>query len=162
MVSQRSVMVIVGGGHARTSEPAIVAAGDCTRFPSPRLAGELVRVESVSNAVDQARVAARTMLGQPRASVAVPWFWSDQYEFKLQMVGLARSSDHTAVRGSVGARAYSAFHPRNGRVAAADVVGKPVEFAFARQLAAKGVVVDRDQLADPDIPLKQFVTTRRG
>ncbi|MCH5675607.1 NAD(P)/FAD-dependent oxidoreductase [Streptomyces gilvus] len=142
-----------------TSDPSIVAAGDCARYPSAQLGGDLVRVESVSNAVEQARVVARSMVGKPVAHTGVPWFWSDQYELKLQMVGLSRDFDDVVVRGDVTERSFSAFYLREGRVIAADVVSRPVDFALARQLVARGQVLERELLSDVDVPLKQLLVT---
>jgi 3-phenylpropionate/trans-cinnamate dioxygenase ferredoxin reductase subunit len=95
--------------HCRTSDPSIVAAGDCTSRPVPGQPGT-ARIESVPNAVEQARAAAATLCGQQQPCTAVPWFWSDQYDLRLQMVGLSRGHDEVAIRGDVAARAFTTFY----------------------------------------------------
>src|SRR5690606_13132986 len=105
---------IVVDRFARTSDPAIVAAGDCTRHPSP-WADAPVRLESVQNAQDQARIAAATLTGKGLPYDAVPWFWSDQYDAKLQMAGLCAAQDEEVVRGSQEEGKFSVYYLRAGR-----------------------------------------------
>lgn len=147
---------IVVDEHAQTSDPDIVAAGDCTNHPSEFL-GRRVRLESVQNAMEQARSAARTMAGKPDPYRAVPWFWSDQYDLKLQMVGLSSGFDRFVVRGDLGGRAFAAFYLKDGRLIAADAVSRPQDFMFAKKLVAMAASVDPAQLADESVPLKNLV-----
>jgi 3-phenylpropionate/trans-cinnamate dioxygenase ferredoxin reductase subunit len=140
---------------SRTADPAIVAAGDCT---ARRLAdGTLLRLESVQNAVEQARCAAAALLGQRRAFGAHPWFWSDQYDVKLQIVGLSLGHDHVALRGDPAHRAFSAFYYRQGRLIAVDSINRPAEHLLARRLLDAGASPDPQQVADPGIALEGFL-----
>lgn len=139
---------------ARSSDPDIVAAGDCANHPN-RFKGGRMRLESVQNAMEQARVAAFAMLGDPQPYDSIPWFWSDQYDCKLQMAGLSAGYDATVLRGDPEAdRKFSAFYLRAGRLIAVDSVGRPQDFMFAKKLIPAGVAPDPEQLADPDFALK--------
>jgi NADPH-dependent 2,4-dienoyl-CoA reductase/sulfur reductase-like enzyme len=141
---------------SRTSDPAIFAAGDCTRFMSP-LYGRSLRLESVPNALDQARCAAATLCGQERRHDAVPWFWSDQYALKLKMVGLSQGHDRFVLRGSVEQRSFSAFYLKGDRVLAVDTVNRVPEFMLAKRLVAERLPVDPEKLADDGVPLKNQI-----
>jgi 3-phenylpropionate/trans-cinnamate dioxygenase ferredoxin reductase subunit len=138
---------------SRTSDPAIFAAGDCTRFMSA-LYGRSLRLESVPNALEQARCAAATLCGQERRHDGVPWFWSDQYDLKLKMVGLSQGHDRVVLRGSVAQRSFSAFYLKSTRVLAVDTVNRAPEFMLAKRLVAERLPVDPDRLADDGVPLK--------
>jgi len=144
---------IVVDEFAQTSDPDIYAAGDCTAHPSA-LYGRRVRLESVPNALEQARIAAAALCGKPKAYNAVPWFWSDQYDLKLQMVGLSEGYDQFVLRGSTQARAFIGFYLREGRLLAADAVNRPADFMMAKRLVAAGGVLDAAKLADESAPLK--------
>jgi 3-phenylpropionate/trans-cinnamate dioxygenase ferredoxin reductase subunit len=141
---------------SRTSDPSIVAAGDCTRhrnvrYPLPH------RLESVQNAVDQANVAAASLLGAPLAYDQVPWFWSDQYDVKLQMVGLSGGYDRSVVRGSPAAGAFSVFYYAGERLIAVDSVNRPAEHMLARRLMTEGIDVGWDAAGDPGTDLKSLL-----
>jgi 3-phenylpropionate/trans-cinnamate dioxygenase ferredoxin reductase subunit len=140
----------------RTSDPAIVAAGDCTSRPVPGQSGT-VRIESVPNAVEQARSAAATLCGRQQPCMAVPWFWSDQYDLKLQMVGLSRGYDRVVIRGDMAARAFTVFYLKGGTLVAADSVNRPSDFMLARKFVTAGLRVDATALADPANQLKRLV-----
>ena len=142
--------------HCRTSDPSIVAAGDCTSRPVPGQPGT-ARIESVPNAAEQARTAAATLCGDHQPCNSVPWFWSDQYDLKLQTVGLSRGHDEVAIRGDMAARAFTAFYLRGGVLIATDSVNRPADFMAARKLVAAGLRVDAATLADPATQLKQLV-----
>ena len=103
--------------HCRTSDPDIYAAGDCTNHPNPILDRRL-RLESVPNAMEQARVAVSNMLGGDKVYASVPWFWSDQYELKLQMVGFSSDGDESVVRGDKAANQFAVFYLKEGKVVA--------------------------------------------
>lgn len=137
---------------ARTSDADIVAAGDCTSHPSEFL-GRRVRLESVQNALEQARAAAATLAGQPQPYRAVPWFWSDQYDLKLQMVGLSAGHDEVVLRGDPAKRSFALFYLQEGRLIAAEAVNRAPEFVFARKLVAARAQPDRAALADDKVPL---------
>jgi 3-phenylpropionate/trans-cinnamate dioxygenase ferredoxin reductase subunit len=135
----------------RTSDPAIYAIGDVARFPDAGN-GALRRIESVPNATEQARTVAETLLGRPRPYIGLPWFWSDQYDVKLQIVGLWGEHDQVVPRGDLTTgRKFAIYYLRNGVVSAADIVGSPQDFAVARKLVAAAAVVDPVILADTRI-----------
>jgi len=142
--------------HCRTSDPAIVAAGDCTSRPVPGQPGT-ARIESVPNAAEQARTAAATLCGELQPCNSVPWFWSDQYDLKLQTVGLSRGHDEVAIRGDMAGRSFTAFYLRAGALIASDSVNRPADFMIARKLVAAGLHIDAAALADADSPLKRLV-----
>ena len=148
---------IVVDEHAVTSNPSICAAGDCTVHRSA-VYGRRIRLESVPNALEQARTAAATLCGKPRAYHPVPWFWSDQYDLKLQMVGLSDGYDGFVLRGAMQTRAFTAFYLRNGAIIAADVVNRPAEFMVAKRLVAARASIDADRLADEAVPLRELLS----
>jgi 3-phenylpropionate/trans-cinnamate dioxygenase ferredoxin reductase subunit len=141
--------------HCATSDPTIFAAGDCTRHHDRQ--GDLVRLESVQNAIDQAKHAALAMAGKPKDYAEVPWFWSDQYDLKLQIAGLAKPDDQVVLRGDPGARKFAAFHLRGGKVAAVEAVNAAPEYLVGRKLIADGASVAPERLADTSIPMKNIV-----
>lgn len=148
---------IVVDEFARTSDPDVVAAGDCTNHPSP-FAGRRIRLESVQNAMEQGRIAARSLLGKTEPYHNVPWFWSDQYDLKLQMVGLSQGYDQLVLRGDPQTqRSFSAFYLREGRMIAADAVSRPAEFMLAKKWVAEGAVLPAAALADEATPLKSLL-----
>jgi 3-phenylpropionate/trans-cinnamate dioxygenase ferredoxin reductase subunit len=150
---------IVVDEFCRTSDPDILAIGDCTEFPLPFL-GKRVRLESVPNAQEQARVAASVLAGAPSAYNAVPWFWSDQYDRKLQSVGLSQGYDQVVMRPPRTPEGFIAFYLREGRVIAADCVNAIAEFGAAKKLVAEKTVVDPTLLADPEIDLKSLLLAK--
>ncbi len=132
---------------SRTSDPAIVAAGDCT---ARRMSdGTLRRLESVQNAVEQGRAAAATLLGQPKPFSAAPWFWSDQYDRKLQMVGAWFGADRHVVRGDLSGNAFSIFHYVGDRLVAVDSINAPREHLACRKLLDAGASPTPAEVADP-------------
>lgn len=136
-----------------TSVPHIFAAGDCTRHPN-RFAGGNVRLESVQNANDQARVVAANMVGNAGIYDAAPWFWSDQYDIKLQMAGLNSNYDSTVTRGdptNSENEGFCVFYLRAGELVAVDSVARPKEFIAGKQLIARGMSPDKASLADEQI-----------
>jgi 3-phenylpropionate/trans-cinnamate dioxygenase ferredoxin reductase subunit len=148
---------IVVDEFARTSDPDIVAAGDCTSHPS-NFAGRRLRLESVQNAMEQARHAAGTLVGNLRPYQTVPWFWSDQYDCKLQMVGLSTGFDQMVIRGDpASSRSFAVFYLREGRAIAADAVSRPQDFMFAKKLVATQQLVPAEQLADESVPLQTLI-----
>jgi 3-phenylpropionate/trans-cinnamate dioxygenase ferredoxin reductase component len=141
----------------RTSDPAIVAAGDCTCRPVPGQPAPL-RIESVPNAAEQARTAAATLCGQQVPCNSVPWFWSDQYDLKLQMVGLSRGHDTVVIRGDMGTRTFCVFYLKEGQIIAADAVSRPAEFMMARRLVGASTRAETADLADPAFNLKELLS----
>ena len=144
---------IVVNEHAVTSDPDIVAAGDCTNHPSV-FCGRRIRLESVPNAVEQARVAAGYLAGKPKVYDSVPWFWSDQYDLKLQMTGLSHGYDQFVLRGSFDNKSFAAFYLKDGKLIACDAVNRAQEFMVAKRLVAAGKSFDPAVLADETVPLK--------
>jgi 3-phenylpropionate/trans-cinnamate dioxygenase ferredoxin reductase subunit len=140
---------------ARTSDASIVAAGDCT---ARRLAdGRLLRLESVQNAVEQAKSAAATLLGRERPFVAAPWFWSDQYDVKLQMVGLSLGYDQVVTRGDLQKPAFSAFYFRAGRLIAVDSLSRVQDHMQSKRLLDHGLSPTPEQAADPQFELQSLL-----
>jgi len=143
---------IVVDEHARTADPSIVAAGDCTNHPLALLERR-VRLESVPNAIHQAKVAAATILGAPTAYSEVPWFWSDQYDLKLQIAGLSTGYDEVVLRGDPAARSFAAFYLRGGQLLAVDAVNSPREFIAGKKLVANRARIAPHVLRDAAVDL---------
>ena len=141
---------------ARTADPDIVAAGDNTLQHHPLYDREL-RLESVPNALEQARAAASWLCGKPKPNRSVPWFWSDQYDLKLQTAGLSQGYDRCLLRGNPDARSFCAFYLRGGRLLAVDAVNRPGDFMVTRRaLAQQPVLLNPASLTDESLPLKEI------
>jgi 3-phenylpropionate/trans-cinnamate dioxygenase ferredoxin reductase subunit len=147
---------IVVDDFACTSDPAIFAAGDCTRHTGRD--GAPVRLESVQNAIDQAKHAALAMTGKPILYKEVPWFWSDQYDLKMQIAGLARPGDQLVLRGDPATRKFAVFHLREGAVASVEAVNAAPEYIVGRKLIADGTRVPSERLADTSVPMKNIAS----
>ncbi|MDM0067006.1 FAD-dependent oxidoreductase [Variovorax sp. J31P207] len=145
---------IIVDEFSQTSDPDVFAAGDCTVHHSA-LYNRRIRLESVPNALEQARAAASMLCGKPKPNCAVPWFWSDQYDLKLQMVGLSQGHEACVLRGDVASRRFVAFYLKEGVVIAADAVNRPADFMLAKRLVAAGAKVDAFVLGDESVPLKE-------
>jgi len=143
--------------YARTSDPDIVAAGDCTRHFNP-IYQRRVRLESVQNAMDQARTAAATLNGNPEPYHALPWFWSDQYEVKLQIAGLSQGYDNIIVRGNPDSgESFAVFYYEGDHLLAVDAVNRPGEFMLGKKLLLQGNRIDKNLLADDSVPVKELL-----
>ena len=156
LATDRGVLV---DENAQTTDANIYAAGDCARHPSALYRRPLL-LESVQNATDQSRVAAANICGKVIAYDAVPWFWSDQYEIKLQMVGLSDGFDELAIRGTpeVGSEnGFALFYLKDGVVIAADCVGRPKEFMLAKKLVKDRAAVTALRLADESIEVAALI-----
>jgi 3-phenylpropionate/trans-cinnamate dioxygenase ferredoxin reductase subunit len=140
-----------------TQDPHILAIGDCALHPNPFAAGATIRLESVQNAVDQAKVAAGTIMGTPQPYAAMPWFWSDQYDEKLQTAGLCLGYDELLVRGDARQTPFSIAYLRAGRLIALDCLNNAKDFMQGRALVTAGTLPDREKLADPMIELKTLL-----
>jgi 3-phenylpropionate/trans-cinnamate dioxygenase ferredoxin reductase component len=149
---------IVVNEHLETSDPLISAVGDCAIFPSP-FVGFPVRLESVQNAVDQARCVARRIIGKPEPYAALPWFWSDQGDLKLQIVGLSHGCDEWVVRGDPQTRAFSVFGFRGGELAAVETVNKPGDHMAARRIIAAKLPLSPEQAASLDFDLRKLAAS---
>ncbi|WP_191554554.1 NAD(P)/FAD-dependent oxidoreductase [Brevundimonas aurantiaca] len=145
---------VVVDDQARTSDPAIFAVGDMTRRPIPVHGGVSHRLESVPNALEQAKQAAAAIVGRPGPAPEVPWFWSDQYDFKLQIAGLPFDADRQVVRGDPSAGGFAVFHLNGDRVVCVEAVNAPPEFMAGKQLIGKGTPVDVAKLADVSVSMK--------
>lgn len=143
--------------HLRTSAPNVFAIGDCAEYPNP-FAQARVRLESVQNAVDQAVSVARFITGRAAPYSAVPWFWSDQYEARLQMAGLATGYDRIVLRGSPEAGKFSACYFRRRQFCAMDSVNRPADHLTARKLLATGASLSEEQAADETFDLRSALS----
>lgn len=137
----------------RTSLPDLYAIGDCAAHASPYADHSVIRLESVQNAHDMAEAVARTICGDPQPYAALPRFWSDQYDLRLESAGLTLGHDTTALRGSPQDRSFSVFSLKAGRVVALDCVNAPEDLAAGCRLIEAGTVCDPAALADPATPL---------
>lgn len=147
---------ILVNGHCRTSDPAIYAIGDCT-VQHHGLFDRRLRLESVHNALEQGRIAAAAITGKPAPALQVPWFWSDQYDVKLQMVGLSQGHDEAVVRGHPDqGRSFAVFYLRQGTLLAVDAVNRAPEFMMSRQLIADRAKLDPARLRDERVAVKEL------
>jgi 3-phenylpropionate/trans-cinnamate dioxygenase ferredoxin reductase subunit len=140
-------------GRLLTSDPNISAIGDCASFPDAAT-GKRIRLESVQNAVDQGRCVANRIAGKPADYAALPWFWSDQRDLKLQMVGLTSGCERTVVRGDLAGRAFSVFCFNGDRLIGIESVNRAADHMFGRRLLAAGQSILPEEAADPDFDFK--------
>ena len=148
---------IVVNAQARTSDPDIFAAGDCTCHHNP-IYNRWLRLESVQNATDQSRVVAGAACGKEASYNAVPWFWSEQYDLMLQIAGLSWGHDEIILRGDPeNSRSFAAFYLKADKVIAVDAINKPQEFMFSKKLIPLQKTVDKKRLADADKPVKELL-----
>jgi 3-phenylpropionate/trans-cinnamate dioxygenase ferredoxin reductase subunit len=139
-----------------TSLPHIYAIGDCAAQENHFAGGARIRLESVQNATDQGRAVARTIAGQPERYGALPWFWSDQFDLRLQTAGLSHGHDTAITRGDPTTRSFSVIYLRAGKVIALDCVNAARDFVSGRMLIQKSATPPPAALANPEIPLKSF------
>ena len=142
--------------HCRTSLPDIFAIGDCAMHANRYADGARIRLESVQNANDQASAASKAILGTPVDYDATPWFWSNQYDIKLQTVGLSIGYDDAVVRGDPATRSFTVVYLKAGRVIALDCVNAVKDYVQGRKLVVEGRSVDLEALRDPTTPLKDL------
>ena len=147
---------IVVDEYCRTSDPAIYAAGDCTYHPSLRF-DMRVRLESVDNAFEQAKAASLNMLERPTAHDRVPWFWSDQFDNKLLIVGLSQGHDQQVTRGDPATRSFTVCYLKGGELLAVEAINHSKDYMAARKLIADRARPDIGKLADPQVALKDTV-----
>ena len=148
---------VVVDGHCRTSLPDVFAIGDCALHANHYADDMPVRLESVQNANDQATVAARTIAGVEAHYDAVPWFWSNQYDLKLQTVGLSTGHDMSVVRGDPATRSFSVIYLKDGHVIALDCVNATKDYVQGRKLVVERLAIHPAKLADAATPLKELV-----
>ena len=142
--------------HCCTSLADVFAIGDCAAHANTYADGATIRVESVQNANDQAATVAKVLTGAPEAYAAVPWFWSNQYDLKLQTVGLSSGHDRSVVRGDPASRAFSIVYYRGSRIVALDCVNSVKDYVQGRALVVAGASVPPDEVADAATPLKEL------
>lgn len=141
--------------YLQTNDENIFAIGDCAEFPCV-FAGAGIRLESVQNAADQAQCAAATIAGRRSSYRALPWFWTDQFDIKLQMAGISQGYDRIVTRGSLESRKLSAFYFREGGLIAVDSINRPLDHMMARKLIAAGARLTPEQAADENVDLKKL------
>ena len=146
---------IVVDERCRTSDPDIYAVGDCTSHPNS-VYGRHLRLESVHNALEQAKTAAANASGEDMRYSQVPWFWSDQYDLHLQIAGVSDGYDEIVMRGSQGDRSFACAYLQEGRLIAIDAINAPRDFVQAKPLIADAVMPDREMLADAGTMLKDL------
>ena len=147
---------IVVDDHCQTGDPDVYAVGDCTSHPNA-IYGRRLRLESVHNAVEQAKTAAANICGQDTSYSQVPWFWSDQYDLKLQIAGLSEGYDSVAIRGNPVERSFSCLYMKENRLIAVDAINAPRDFVQSKQLIADRVEIYPDSLDDATVALKDLV-----
>ena len=146
---------IVVNDHCQTSDPQVYAVGDCTWHPNALLRTEL-RLESVHNALEQAKTAAGNICGDDISYSQVPWFWSDQYDLKLQIAGLSQGYDEVVIRGDMERHAFACLYLRNGQLIAVDAVNRPKDFVQSKQLIANHATIDPELLANTEVELREM------
>jgi len=141
----------------RTSLDDTYAIGDCAAHSNPYADNDVIRLESVQNATDMANTVARHLTGEREPYATIPWFWSNQYDLRLQTVGFSNEDDDTVIRGDPESRKFSVVYLRDGRVAALDCVNSTRDYAQGRRLIEARSEPDLDALADPEVPLKTLL-----
>ncbi len=140
----------------RTNINNIFSMGDCTNFWS-ELYGKKIRLESVQNAIDQAKVLADNIMNIDSAYDSVPWFWSDQYDLKLQIAGLSEGYDETILRGDKKTKSFSCLYLKEGKIIAIDAINRPKDFIQSKVLIQEKRRIDREKASNDDFELKQFI-----
>jgi 3-phenylpropionate/trans-cinnamate dioxygenase ferredoxin reductase subunit len=148
---------IVVDAFGRTSDPLIFAAGDVTNHPND-LFDRRLRLESVHNAMAQGKAVAGAIVGKPQAYAEVPWFWSDQYDLKLQIAGVSDSAAEHLLRGDPADRAFSCLHVRDGRLIAIDAINRGADFLAAKNLIRDATPIDRVRAIDLEVRLSELAS----
>lgn len=147
---------IVVDAQARTSDPVVYAIGDCARRPLVHY-GRSGRLESVHNALEGGKIAAAMILGLPQPAEEAPWFWSDQYDLKLQIAGLSQGYDRIVLRGDPAERSFAAFAYLGARLLAVDAINRPAEFLSVKQMLQKRQTVAPELVADTSVAMKDIL-----
>lgn len=147
---------IVTDAHCLTSDPSIFAIGDCAARPMAHYRNRVARLESVHNAIEGAKIVAAVLTGQSHA-VEAPWFWSDQYDLKLQIAGLFQGYTQVVMRGAMKDRSFAAFYYNGERLIAVDAVNRPGEYLGAKMLIQNGRTLAPEVIADASRPMKELV-----
>jgi len=141
----------------QTNDPNIVAAGDCTNHFN-KIFNRRIRLESVPNASEQGKTAAASICGARKEYKSLPWFWSDQYDLKLQIAGLSQGYDQVIIRGDkLTSRSFAAFYMKEGQLISADCVNRPQEFMLSKKIIAENLIVDPELLADDSVAVKTLL-----
>ena len=141
---------------AQTADADIVAVGDCTNHPNDLL-GYRLRLESVPNAMEQAKAAAASICGNKKPYHALPWFWSDQYNAKLQIAGMNRGYERVIIRGEPSTDQFVAWYLKGNQVLAADCINSPKEFMVAKKIISQKLTLNESDLANPGVDLNALV-----
>lgn len=153
---------IIVDEFCRTNDPNIFAAGDCTNQLS-KIYDRRIRLESVPNATEQAKTTAASICGFHKDCTTLPWFWSDQYDLKLQIAGLSQGYDQVVVRGDrLSTRSFAVFYLKKGRLIAADCVNRPQEFLLSKKIIAGNLTIQLTQLEDDSVPIKEILQCMAG
>ncbi len=152
---------IVTDRFCRTSDPNVFAIGDCAARPMVHYETRMVRLESVHNAVEGAKIVAATLTGGKEHTEEAPWFWSDQYDLKLQIAGLFHGYDRVVFRGVMADRAFAAFYYKGDRLIAVDAVNRPAEYLGAKMLIQTNRTLPPSVLEDMSRPMKELVASAR-
>lgn len=157
----RKAGVVIGNGvevdeHCRTSASNIYAIGDCAAHANQFARGARIRLESVQNASDMAQTTAHTITGAPQAYHAAPWFWSNQYDLKLQTIGLSTGHDEVVLRGNPASRSFSVVYLKDGSVIAIDCVNMVKDYVQGKALVVNHAKVEPAKLANTELPLKDL------
>ena len=147
---------IVVDDHCRTSDPDIYRGRRLYTASQPDIYGRRLRLESVHNALEQAKTAAANLCGEDVSYSDVPWFWSDQYDLKLQIAGLSEGYDDVVIRGNPADRSFSCLYLKSGRLIAVNAINAPRDFVQSKPLIADRAELSLDELADTDVPLKDM------
>lgn len=147
---------VIVDAQCRTSLPDVYAIGDCAAHANRFAEGSVIRLESVQNANDMATTAAKAICGVDAAYHAVPWFWSNQYDLKLQTVGLSTGHDDVVLRGEPATRSFSVIYLKAGKVIALDCVNMIKDYVQGRKLVEAGAVIAPERLCDAGTPLKEL------
>jgi len=140
-----------------TNDPNIVAAGDCTNHFN-KIYDRRIRLESVPNANDQGKTAAASICGVKKEYKSLPWFWSDQYNLKLQIAGLSQGYDQVIIRGDkLTDRSFAAFYFKDGQLISAECVNRPQEFMLSKKIIAEKLTINPDRLTDESIAVKELL-----
>lgn len=150
---------IVTDRHCRTSDPNIFAIGDCAARPMVHYEGRIARLESVHNAVEGAKIVAATLTGGKEHTEEAPWFWSDQYDLKLQIAGLFHGYDRVVFRGVMADRAFAAFYYKGDKLIAVDAVNRPAEYLGAKMLIQTNRTLPPNVIEDMSRPMKELVAS---
>lgn len=152
---------IVTDAQCRTIDPNIFAIGDCAARPMAQYDDRITRLESVHNAIEGAKIVAAAIMGKTQ-TIETPWFWSDQYDLKLQIAGLFQGYDKVVVRGDMSERAFAAFYYKGDRLIAVDAVNRPAEYLGAKMLIQNNRTLPPTMIADTSHPMKELVASAQS